>query len=99
MDPPVTQAPPARTSEYADGDCGAGAVVQHRLLVEVPMLIATSIGMFLLGAASPIDPAKQYAGAAAFTATEENLAQIRAKSVCRPAGSADPSRRSRGSSC
>jgi peptide/nickel transport system permease protein len=34
--------------------------------------------MFLLGAASPIDPAKQYAGAAAFSATEENLAQIRA---------------------
>ena len=57
---------------------GAGAVVRRRLLVAVPVLAATSIGMFLLGAASPIDPAKQYAGAAAFTATPENLAQIRA---------------------
>ncbi|GAA3942847.1 ABC transporter permease [Amorphoplanes auranticolor] len=53
-------------------------MVRRRLLVAVPVLIATSIGMFLLGAASPIDPAKQYAGAAAFTATEENLDQIRA---------------------
>ena len=42
------------------------------------MLIATSMGMFLLGAASPTDPAMQYAGAAAFTTTQENLAQIRA---------------------
>ncbi|PRY32334.1 ABC transporter permease [Pseudosporangium ferrugineum] len=57
---------------------GAGPVIRRRLLVAVPVLIATSIGMFLLGAASPIDPAKQYAGAAAFTATEENLDQIRA---------------------
>ncbi|AGZ41083.1 binding-protein-dependent transport systems inner membrane component [Actinoplanes friuliensis DSM 7358] len=53
-------------------------MIRRRLLVAVPVLIATSIGMFLLGAASPIDPAKQYAGAAAFTATSENLAQIRA---------------------
>ncbi len=60
------------------GIAGAGAVIRRRLLVAVPVLIATSIGMFLLGAASPIDPAKQYAGAAAFTATEANLAQIRA---------------------
>ncbi|MFJ6154408.1 ABC transporter permease [Micromonospora profundi] len=57
---------------------GAGAVVRRRLLVAVPVLFATSIGMFALGAASPIDPAKQYAGAAAFTTSEENLAQIRA---------------------
>ncbi|WP_433063802.1 ABC transporter permease [Dactylosporangium sp. CS-033363] len=45
-----------------------------RLLV----LIATSMGMFALAAASPYDPAKQYAGSAAFTASEENLAQLRA---------------------
>ncbi|GAA2511179.1 ABC transporter permease [Pilimelia columellifera subsp. columellifera] len=53
-------------------------VVRRRLLVAGPILVATSMGMFALGAASPIDPAQQYAGAAAFTATEENLAQIRA---------------------
>ncbi|WP_238005829.1 ABC transporter permease [Dactylosporangium sp. AC04546] len=53
-------------------------VVGRRLLVAVPVLAATSMGMFVLGAASPYDPAQQYAGAAAFTATEENLAQLRA---------------------
>ncbi|MGY4909239.1 ABC transporter permease [Micromonospora aurantiaca (nom. illeg.)] len=57
---------------------GAGTVVRRRLLVAVPVLAATSMGMFALGAASPIDPAQQYAGAAAFTTSEENLAQIRA---------------------
>ncbi|MFI6760865.1 ABC transporter permease [Micromonospora sp. NPDC050417] len=57
---------------------GAGAVVRRRLLVAGPVLVATSMGMFALGAASPIDPAQQYAGAAAFTADPENLAQIRA---------------------
>jgi len=53
-------------------------LVRRRLAVAVPVLLATSMGMFLLGAASPMDPAMQYAGAAAFTASEENLAQIRA---------------------
>jgi peptide/nickel transport system permease protein len=53
-------------------------LIRRRLAVALPVLFATSAGMFLLGAASPMDPAKQYAGAAAFTATEENLAQIRA---------------------
>ncbi|MDG4827448.1 ABC transporter permease [Asanoa sp. WMMD1127] len=57
---------------------GAGRVVRRRLLVAVPVLAVTSMGMFALGAASPVDPAKQYAGAAAFTTSEENLAQIRA---------------------
>ncbi|GIF69289.1 ABC transporter permease [Asanoa ishikariensis] len=57
---------------------GAGRVVRRRLLVAVPILVLTSIGMFALGAASPIDPAKQYAGSAAFTANPEVLAQIRA---------------------
>ncbi|WP_258395785.1 ABC transporter permease [Micromonospora saelicesensis] len=57
---------------------GVGAVVRRRLLVAVPVLAATSVGMFALGAASPVDPAKQYAGAAAFTTSEENLAQLRA---------------------
>ncbi|MEU8661472.1 ABC transporter permease [Actinoplanes philippinensis] len=52
-------------------------VIRRRLAFALPVLLATSIGMFLLGAASPIDPARQYAGAAAFTATEENLQQIR----------------------
>jgi peptide/nickel transport system permease protein len=53
-------------------------LVRRRLAVVLPVLLATSMGMFLLGAASPIDPALQYAGADASTATEENLAQIRA---------------------
>ncbi|MEU5964101.1 ABC transporter permease [Micromonospora parva] len=57
---------------------GARAVLRRRLLVAVPVLTATSVGMFALGAASPVDPAKQYAGAAAFTTSEENLAQLRA---------------------
>ena len=53
-------------------------LIRRRLAVAVPVLLATSMGMFLLGAASPMDPAMQYAGAAAFTTDEENLAQIRA---------------------
>ncbi|GAA4936233.1 ABC transporter permease [Actinoplanes utahensis] len=53
-------------------------VIGRRLAFALPVLLATSIGMFLLGAASPMDPAKQYAGAAVFTMSEENLAQIRA---------------------
>lgn len=53
-------------------------LIRRRLAVALPVLFATSVGMFLLGVASPMDPAKQYAGAAAFTATEENLAQLRA---------------------
>ncbi|MEH1098050.1 ABC transporter permease [Micromonospora sp. CPCC 205561] len=73
-DPPPVKAPARRSRRLA----GAGAVVRRRLLVAVPILAATSVGMFALGAASPIDPAQQYAGAAAFTASEENLAQIRA---------------------
>lgn len=54
------------------------SVARRRLLAAVPVLFATTVGMFLLGAASPIDPAQQYAGAAAFTMSQENLAQIRA---------------------
>ncbi len=53
-------------------------VVRRRLAVAVPVLAATSAGMFALGAASPVDPAEQYAGAAAFTTSPEVLAQIRA---------------------
>ncbi|GIE81729.1 ABC transporter permease [Actinoplanes philippinensis] len=53
-------------------------LIRRRLAVAVPVLFATSVGMFVLGAASPNDPAAQYAGAAAFTASPENLAQIRA---------------------
>ncbi|PRX12037.1 ABC transporter permease [Actinoplanes italicus] len=52
-------------------------VILRRLAFALPVLMATSIGMFLLGAASPMDPARQYAGAAAFTMSEENLHQIR----------------------
>ncbi|WP_327030360.1 ABC transporter permease [Micromonospora sp. NBC_01740] len=77
---PTAAPPPARTTVRRRPRrlAGAGTVVRRRLLVAVPILAATSVGMFALGAASPIDPAQQYAGAAAFTATEENLAQIRA---------------------
>ncbi|MEU4160134.1 ABC transporter permease [Actinoplanes sp. NPDC026670] len=52
-------------------------VIRRRLAFALPVLFLTSAGMFLLGAASPVDPAKQYAGAAAFTMSEENLQQIR----------------------
>ncbi|MEQ4306124.1 ABC transporter permease [Plantactinospora sp. B6F1] len=71
LDPAVTRRPGSRLA-------AAGVVVRRRLLVGVPVLVATSMGMFALGAFSPVDPAKQYAGAAAFTTSEENLAQIRA---------------------
>ncbi|SCL25566.1 peptide/nickel transport system permease protein [Micromonospora pallida] len=69
---------PVKTATRRSRLAGAGTVVRRRLLVAVPILAATSAGMFVLGAASPIDPAQQYAGAAAFTSSEENLAQIRA---------------------
>ncbi|MEU4570414.1 ABC transporter permease [Micromonospora sp. NPDC023956] len=69
---------PAPTGRRTRRLAGAGTVIGRRLLVAVPILAVTSAGMFALGAASPIDPAQQYAGAAAFTTSEENLAQIRA---------------------
>ncbi|GAA2709727.1 ABC transporter permease [Micromonospora olivasterospora] len=74
----TTTAGPAKAPARRRRLAGAGVVLRRRLLVAVPVLAATSAGMFALGAASPIDPAMQYAGAAAFTASEENLAQIRA---------------------
>ena len=56
---------------------GVGRLVRRRVLVTIPVLIAVTLGMFAIGNASPIDPVRQYAGAAAFTATPENLDQIR----------------------
>ena len=56
---------------------GVGRLVRRRVLVTIPVLIAVTLGMFAIGNASPIDPVRQYAGAAAFTATQENLDQIR----------------------
>jgi peptide/nickel transport system permease protein len=53
-------------------------LIRRRLAVALPVLFATSVGMFLLGAASPMDPAMQYAGAAAFTTSPENMAELRA---------------------
>ncbi|MDI6104769.1 ABC transporter permease [Actinoplanes sp. NEAU-A12] len=53
-------------------------LIRRRLAVAVPVLFATSVGMFLLGASSPMDPAMQYAGAAAFTTSPENMAELRA---------------------
>lgn len=52
-------------------------VVRRRLLALLPVMFVTTVGMFALGAASPMDPARAYAGAASFTMSEENLAQIR----------------------
>ncbi|WP_243715770.1 ABC transporter permease [Micromonospora sp. KC207] len=69
--------PPPRTPIRRRRLAGAGRVIRRRALVAVPVLAATSMSMFALGAASPVDPAQQYAGAAAFTTSEENLAQIR----------------------
>jgi peptide/nickel transport system permease protein len=57
---------------------GALAVVRRRLVVTVPVLVATTFGMFALGAASPMDPAMQYAGAAAFTSDPAELERLRA---------------------
>ncbi|TNY38072.1 ABC transporter permease [Thermomonospora catenispora] len=48
-----------------------------RLAVAVPLLLAVSAVVFLLGAASPFDPIYQYYGTRIFTAAEADVARTR----------------------
>lgn len=76
----MTTPAPARTGPVkrsAHRSIHLGRVVRRRAAVTVPILAATTFGMFLLGAASPIDPAMQYAGAAAFTTDPAELQRMR----------------------
>ncbi|MEW2352362.1 ABC transporter permease [Spirillospora sp. NPDC029432] len=57
----------------------AGRMVLRRALVAVPLLLAVSGVVFLLGAASPFDPLYQYYGTRIFTAAEADLARTRAE--------------------
>jgi peptide/nickel transport system permease protein len=54
-------------------------MVLRRALVAVPLLLAVSAVVFLLGAASPFDPVYQYYGARIFTAAEADVARTRAE--------------------
>ncbi|MFI6765098.1 ABC transporter permease [Streptomyces sp. NPDC050355] len=49
----------------------------RRALLAVPVLLAVTLGVFALAAASPFDPVKAYAGTAGLTASQANLDQIR----------------------
>lgn len=49
----------------------------RRLLYAVPVLLAVTLGMFAIAAASPFDPVKAYAGTAGFRASQESLDQLR----------------------
>ncbi|MFE2867576.1 MULTISPECIES: ABC transporter permease [unclassified Embleya] len=53
-------------------------MVARRLAAAPVVLLAVTFLVFALGAASPFDPVRQYAGDAAFTASARNLEQIRA---------------------
>mgnify|MGYP001359432768 CR=1 FL=1 len=48
-----------------------------RLAAAVPLLLAVSAAVFLLGAASPFDPVHQYYGTRIFTAAEADVARAR----------------------
>ncbi len=50
----------------------------RRALAAVPVLLAVTLAVFALAAASPFDPVKAYAGTAGLTASQENLDQLRA---------------------
>ncbi|MFJ5673896.1 ABC transporter permease [Streptomyces sp. NPDC093097] len=49
----------------------------RRALAAVPVLLAVTLGVFGLAAASPFDPVRAYAGTAGLTASQENLDQLR----------------------
>ncbi|MER6051167.1 ABC transporter permease [Streptomyces sp. NPDC020883] len=49
----------------------------RRALTAVPVLLAVTLGVFALAAASPFDPVRAYAGTAGLTASQENLDQLR----------------------
>ncbi|MFF2568591.1 ABC transporter permease [Streptomyces sp. NPDC058084] len=50
----------------------------RRALAAVPVLLAVTLAVFAVAAASPFDPVKAYAGTAGLTASQENLDQLRA---------------------
>lgn len=50
----------------------------RRALAAVPVLLAVTLAVFAVAAASPFDPVRAYAGAAGLTASQENLDQLRA---------------------
>ncbi|SHN21419.1 peptide/nickel transport system permease protein [Streptomyces yunnanensis] len=49
----------------------------RRALTAVPVLLAVTLGVFAIAAASPFDPVRGYAGTAGLTASQENLDQLR----------------------
>ncbi len=49
----------------------------RRALTAVPVLLAVTLGVFAIAAASPFDPVRAYAGGAGLTASQENLDQLR----------------------
>jgi peptide/nickel transport system permease protein len=55
-----------------------GRVALRRLAWALPVFALVSVGLFVLGAASPFDPVRQYAGARGPATNPEVLAQIRA---------------------
>lgn len=55
----------------------AGKLTLRRLAWAVPIVVAVSIVVFLLGAASPFDPIYQYYGARIFTASAADVAVTR----------------------
>src|SRR5690606_5573842 len=54
-----------------------GRLVLRRLGWAIPLLLAVSIVVFLLGAASPFDPIYQYYGSRIFTASAADVARTR----------------------
>ncbi|WP_344385224.1 ABC transporter permease [Streptomyces thermolineatus] len=50
----------------------------RRLLAAVPVLLAVTLGIFAVAAASPFDPAQAYAGTAGLSASQETLDRLRA---------------------
>nr|WP_206324333.1 ABC transporter permease [Streptomyces sp. HNM0574] len=55
----------------------AARLAGRRLLASVPVLLAVTLGVFALAAASPFDPVQQYAGTAGLNASQETLDQLR----------------------
>ncbi|QHC27169.1 ABC transporter permease [Streptomyces sp. GS7] len=49
----------------------------RRALLAVPVLLAVTLGVFAIAAASPFDPVQAYAGTAGLTASQHNLDQLR----------------------
>jgi peptide/nickel transport system permease protein len=54
-----------------------GWLVLRRLGFGPPVMVLVAVGIFLLGAASPFDPIYQYYGVDIFTATAQDIAQVR----------------------